>query len=111
MFSFHHRQGYPFHNHYAAWETVVVGRKLLMTFPPELRSLAVQDIEALTLIPPHRLILNLSRWLDQHNISVCTLKPGDTVFIPCNHYHATLNIGDTVAVGSMKTDISDGSDS
>ena len=33
--------------------------------------------------------------------SVCILDPGDAVFFPCNHYHLTLNIGDTVAVGGV----------
>ena len=29
------------------------------------------------------------------------VKPGDALFIPCNWWHATLNIGETVAVGGQ----------
>lgn len=30
------------------------------------------------------------------------VKPGDALFIPCNWWHATLNIGETVAVGGQQ---------
>ena len=32
---------------------------------------------------------------------VAVLGPGETLFIPCNWYHATVNLADTVAVGGQ----------
>jgi hypothetical protein len=115
-------QGYPFHNHGAAWETVVIGHKLVLSFPPGL-ALAGDLMEALALAPPRQLLSyrsplrallenatrmgsakeTLRNMLDTAEISACLLGPGDTVLLPCNTFHATLNIGDTVAVGSMHT--------
>ena len=121
------RQGYPFHNHLAAWETVVIGRKLVLSFPPSLQ-LPAQLMEALALAPPEQLLVpasplrsllenatatdrgsggrrseSLGSTLARLGISTCLLNPGDTVFLPRNYFHSTLNFGDTVAVGSMRT--------
>jgi hypothetical protein len=35
----------------------------------------------------------------------CVLRPGDTIFIPCNYYHATINLEDTVAIGGQTGDV------
>jgi hypothetical protein len=37
----------------------------------------------------------------------CVLQPGQTVYIPCNWYHATLNIGETLAAGGQQAEGSD----
>ena len=123
------RQGYPFHNHAAAWETVVVGYKLVLSFPPSL-ALSREVMDALTLAPPRQLLpaarggatpalralleiaasnltnrteTRLSSVLEALGISHCLLAAGDTAYFPCGVYHATLNVGDTVAVGAMHT--------
>ena len=31
----------------------------------------------------------------------CIVNPGETVFIPCNYYHATINLEATVAIGKQ----------
>lgn len=120
------RQGYPFHNHLAAFETVVIGRKLVLSFSPSLQ-LPAELMDALTLAPPEQLLVpnsplrsllgnataadgvsgssgeSLGSTLARVGIATCLLSPGDTVFLPCNTFHSTLNFGDTVAVGSMRT--------
>jgi len=37
----------------------------------------------------------------------CVLQPGQTVYIPCNWYHATLNIGETLAAGGQQAEGTD----
>lgn len=31
----------------------------------------------------------------------CTVHPGETIFIPCNFYHATINREATIAIGKQ----------
>ena len=38
----------------------------------------------------------------QKRLQWVVLTPGDALFIPCNWWHATLNIGETVAVGGQQ---------
>jgi hypothetical protein len=35
----------------------------------------------------------------------CILRPGETVFIPRNWYHATLNLGQTLAAGGQQPEV------
>jgi hypothetical protein len=75
--------------------------------PPTLRSLFTPRSNVST-NPTDIWAPTLRQKLEQYGISVCMLQPGDTIYIPCNYYHATLNVGDTVAVGSMRTRGGDG---
>jgi hypothetical protein len=34
----------------------------------------------------------------------CVLTPGQSIYIPCNWHHATLNIGETLAAGGQQAD-------
>jgi hypothetical protein len=105
--------GLPFHNHGAAWLTVVAGRKLVVLAPasagvgnPAMLALQHQSpvswvisgqtemlatFEAAGLLgPDHELPLH------------CVLHPGETIYVPCNTYHATLNLDETLAFGGQQ---------
>lgn len=110
-------QGLPFHNHASAWQTIVVGRKVFLLLPP----LSTNTSESWLRPEPwfeeilSTLFLPSSmQFLRQHAddawrmvpeaaraLRVVVLGPGDTLFIPCNWYHATINLDDTVAVGAQ----------
>ena len=112
-------QGLPFHNHATAWQTVVLGRKAFLLLPP----LAVGEGSWLRPEPYFTEILSTmffpssQQFLARHAadlwrlvpqaaelLRVVVLGPGETLFIPCNWYHATINLADTVAVGGQATD-------
>jgi hypothetical protein len=110
-------QGLPFHNHASAWQTVVVGRKVFLLLPPLSANTSeswlrpepwFEEILSTLFLPATR------QFLRQHAsdawrmvpeaaraLRVVVLGPGDTMFIPCNWYHATINLDDTVAVGGQ----------
>lgn len=105
--------GLPFHNHGPAWLTVVAGKKLVVLAPPR----RDEPSEAFMLLqhrPPISWAVGKPEQVQQTFTSAglltrdgtyplhCILEPGDTVFIPCNWYHATLNIGDTLAFGGQQ---------
>eukprot|EP01051_Picozoa_sp_SAG22_P022229 SAG22_NODE_5246_length_1054_cov_0.832461_1_plen_320_part_10 len=106
-------RGLPFHNHQAAWEAVVVGAKLFVLFEPTATSLPGW----LLLRPLSELLRRpdgpLSRALASgrlpaeaggHAVQWALLWPGDSIYVPDDYWHATLNIGDTVAVGASGSD-------
>ena len=110
-------QGLPFHNHASAWQTVVVGRKAFLLLPPLSANTSeswlrpepwFEEILSTLFLPATR------QFLRQHAndawrmvpeaaraLRVVVLGPGDTMFIPCNWYHATINLDDTIAVGGQ----------
>eukprot|EP00039_Didymoeca_costata_P032935 m.39950 g.39950 ORF g.39950 m.39950 type:complete len:462 (+) comp9612_c0_seq2:416-1801(+) len=99
------KEGLAFHNHGSAWESVVVGRKLFLFLPP-LSSPPPPDVisllqqAAMFVAKPLHFIKHY--WKSLRALLqplVCILEPGDAVYIPCNMYHMTFNIGDTMAVG------------
>lgn len=107
-------QGLPLHNHASAWQTVVVGRKAYFLLPP-LHSASwlrreewfVDLLATLFLRPSSELLqqhlTELARRVPEAAalLQTVVLGPGETLFIPCNWYHATLNLADTVAVGGQ----------
>ncbi len=44
---------------------------------------------------------NVRRQSERGVLQWVVVKPGDALFIPCNWWHATLNIGETIAVGGQ----------
>jgi hypothetical protein len=110
-------QGLPFHNHASAWQTVVVGRKAFLLLPPLSANTSeswlrpepwFEEILSTLFLP------STMQFLRQHAhdawrmvpqaaraLRVVVLGPGDTLFIPCNWYHATINLDDVVAVGGQ----------
>ena len=130
-------KGLPFHNHAAAWQTVISGRKLFLFLPPlPLNQTTVksdwtprfacarpmphafltyfchacrdqQMLEKLFLpLPSHLIRRTLGEVLRAKPMLAqllqhCTVNPGETVFIPCNYYHATINLEATVAIGKQ----------
>ena len=90
--------GLPWHNHEAAWEAVVHGRKLFLLLPPMLARPG-PPVEELYLPPTLAFIRgHLAAWPGVWHV---LLEAGDVLWIPCNWWHATLNIGETVAVGGQ----------
>jgi hypothetical protein len=62
------------------------------------------------LAPVHDILSkHLPELRDTLGVKTCVLEPGDLVYLPCNWYHATVNIGTTVAVGGA-VDASAGGD-
>eukprot|EP00039_Didymoeca_costata_P004070 m.71173 g.71173 ORF g.71173 m.71173 type:complete len:572 (+) comp12220_c0_seq1:163-1878(+) len=116
-------QGLPFHNHAYAWQSTVIGAKLFLFLPPlnrdfwgnslneEMRQKAILDDLiakfAKIILPDPRVIVKLflKQFMEEVGNSVqlqhVIVYPGDVVFIPCNWYHATLNLADTVAIGGQ----------
>jgi hypothetical protein len=100
--------GLPFHNHGAAWLTVLVGKKLIVVSPPRGQGVPNVRFQALQHRPPvswstaqSQQVASLFRGAGvkhQH----CILGAGDTVFVPCNYYHATLNLGQSLALGGQQ---------
>lgn len=101
------RVGLPLHNHGSAWEAVVVGKKLVVVIPPlpgpiPSEVIGIMDQAHLFVGSPWAAVRDvLERLWPTLRPKVCVLGPGDAIFLPCNHYHLTLNIGDTVAVGGV----------
>ena len=117
--------GLALHNHGEAFEAVVIGQKLVVFLPPlpyahdmraadatvtarlHLLSMPVSQLVALPAVQRDALLI-ASGW-NNSDFTSCVLAPGDAVWIPCNYYHGTMNIGDTVAVGGQYSQVSQGS--
>ena len=109
--------GLALHNHGEAFEAVVVGRKLVLFLPPlphdrgsrtsaateaaRLRLLSVPVGELVALPDGQRDALLIAAGWNASDLTSCLLAPGDAIWIPCNYYHGTMNIGDTVALGGQ----------
>lgn len=109
--------GLPFHNHAAAWQGPIRGKKLFAFLPPlgddsatdwlPSGSLGQEALHRLILPSPLSLFTEHFSWLSRNAPEVagkmqhCVLEPGDAVYIPCNWYHATLNLEHTIAVGGQ----------
>jgi hypothetical protein len=113
-------QGLPFHNHASAWQTVVIGRKAFLLLPPLSADTAgdswlraepwFEEILSTLFLPSTAQFLqrhasDLWRMVPEaaQALRVVVLGPGDSLFVPCNWYHATINLDDTVAVGGQAT--------
>eukprot|EP00040_Diaphanoeca_grandis_P030154 m.177793 g.177793 ORF g.177793 m.177793 type:complete len:589 (+) comp31910_c0_seq2:233-1999(+) len=111
--------GLPFHNHAAAWQTVISGEKLFFFLPPLTkeswghalpRERADKLLSKLFLATSVDLIRSkiteamVELKLDKQTIGLqhCVVQPGDVIWIPCNWYHATVNIGTTLAAGGQQ---------
>ena len=109
--------GLALHNHGEAFEAVVVGRKLVLFLPPlpyarDIRTSAATEAARLRLmsVPVRELValpdgqrdeLLIAAGWNASDLTSCVLTPGAAVWIPCNYYHGTMNIGDTVALGGQ----------
>lgn len=97
------RQGLPFHSHGSTWEAVVHGLKIVVLVRPS-EFLSDAAMNALFPAPTGDPLILLEqvdqlRQMDGVEVMGHLLKPGEVIFIPCFWWHATLNIGDTIAVG------------
>mmetsp|Transcript_1096 Transcript_1096/g.1440 ORF Transcript_1096/g.1440 Transcript_1096/m.1440 type:complete len:472 (+) Transcript_1096:227-1642(+) len=93
----------------SAWNALIRGRKLWVIFPPELKKRVVkgkdhinhevEDDEAIdwfvNILP--RILKHGGESLSKKMISFLQ-RPGETVFVPTNWWHAVLNLDDTVAI-------------
>eukprot|EP00388_Colpodella_angusta_P017406 GDKJ01043014.1.p1 GENE.GDKJ01043014.1~~GDKJ01043014.1.p1 ORF type:complete len:290 (-),score=30.52 GDKJ01043014.1:23-892(-) len=85
--------GVPFHIHGPVFAEVFHGLKRWFFSPPGKRP--EFDGEELSLFWFERLVSS-GKLIPPKDVTVCTAKPGDMVFIPDQWWHATLNIGETV---------------
>ena len=113
------RAGLPWHNHEASWEAIVTGEKLFLLHPP----VSASDGSMEDFYLPSTADFVLGEGLEKHSgrIMHVLLKPvsgsqilvfcqalteralgsqGDIIFVPCNWWHATLNIGEVTAMAS-----------
>eukprot|EP00927_Polykrikos_kofoidii_P071579 TRINITY_DN67837_c0_g1_i1.p1 TRINITY_DN67837_c0_g1~~TRINITY_DN67837_c0_g1_i1.p1 ORF type:complete len:437 (+),score=53.76 TRINITY_DN67837_c0_g1_i1:56-1312(+) len=89
----HDGAGLSPHVHGDTWLTLVVGLKLWVFEPPSKVSWA----------PRHgSYIRSLVKEGPPSHAILCLQHPGDTVFVPTDWGHATVNIGVTLAVGQQK---------
>lgn len=95
------RQGLPWHNHYTNWEAVASGRKLILFHPPIHATEAdtASRAEKMYMTPTREFILG-GALREYPKTTHILLEAGDIVLIPCNWWHATVNIGETLAIGS-----------
>lgn len=91
--------GINFHYHKDGWNEVIHGRKRWLFYPPTIG------------VPPN----GYNQWesakswfdLNYHRLSAselpfeCVQYPGETMYVPEDWYHATLNIGDTLALAGQ----------
>eukprot|EP01062_Namystynia_karyoxenos_P079656 TRINITY_DN8441_c0_g1_i3.p1 TRINITY_DN8441_c0_g1~~TRINITY_DN8441_c0_g1_i3.p1 ORF type:complete len:546 (+),score=184.17 TRINITY_DN8441_c0_g1_i3:67-1638(+) len=105
--------GLPLHNHNAAWESPVVGRKLVLLLEPASEGGWFEGPKEWRRAAPRRFLSSTEAvvrsggwpqdWAPPGARSAhCLLGVGQVLWIPCNWYHATLNIGDCVAVGGQR---------
>ena len=93
--------GLPFHSHGSAWLAVVFGAKRWFIYEPG------------TMPAPVRRSFNplasTATWARQHwnssllgsGLIVCDQQPGELLYLPERWTHATMNLGETVAVGAQ----------
>lgn len=102
--------GTVLHQHFEAFNAVIVGSKKWFVFPPHV----VPAIE----YPPHRTI---RKWVSEvyepalaGNSRLapleCTVAPGEVLYIPAGWFHATINLGETVSVSKQHRPSMDGID-
>ena len=92
--------GLPFHNHAAAWQRVVSGEKLFLFIPPIGRASWLDELGPDPADVLARLMLSSPRALvTKHLANIaglngtlqhCVVRPGDTVYVPCNWYGTPL---------------------
>jgi len=91
--------GLPFHSHGAAWLGVVHGRKHWFLYPPG----AFSPSDRAMTSP----LAGVKDWTSKVYPKLaakpieCTQQPGEVLFVPTAWLHATLNLGETVAVGGQ----------
>ena len=94
--------GIPWHQHKAAFNEVLLGAKRWSFYPPRIFT-AVADEFGFDPKRPH--VDWLSRVYPKlpttHRPLECVQRPGDVVFVPKDWFHATANVGDTVAVAQQ----------
>ena len=94
--------GTVLHQHFEAFNVLVVGSKRWFLYPPH----TVPPVE----YPPHRTI---RKWLSEVYTPVlagdsklapmeCTVQPGEVLYLPAGWFHATINIGETVSVSKQQ---------
>ena len=83
--------GRYFHQHYAAWNAVVYGRKRWFLVPPQ-AYFGPKQVDAMTSV----------EWAATHRNEVrpleCVQTAGTVLFVPEAWWHATINLADTVGI-------------
>ena len=95
--------GLPRHSHGAAWLATIVGSKFWILHPPATEGESEEWA---------RLPFSAAQWLERlgsssrltlpPDIHWCIQQPGEVMELPPFWHHATVNIGDVVAVGAQR---------
>jgi len=93
--------GLPYHSHGAAWLAVVFGAKRWAVWPPNDFPQDVHNMSGLQ---------NSSTYFRLHHkprrgMLECVQRPGEAVYMPAFWTHATMNLGEVVAVGGQDANI------
>jgi hypothetical protein len=95
--------GLPRHSHGAAWLASIVGSKFWILHPPVSEGGSVEWAA---------LPFSAAQWLArlgsssgrnlQQSVQWCVQQPGDVMVLPAFWHHATVNVGDAIAVGAQR---------
>jgi hypothetical protein len=98
--------GLPFHLHKAGWNEVVYGRKRWLMYPPD----ALIPFGWSEYRPTAQWFHdNYHRLTPQQMPIECVQRANEVMYIPESWHHATINIGETVAVAGQSVGTSPGS--
>eukprot|EP01052_Picozoa_sp_SAG31_P001417 SAG31_NODE_48_length_30945_cov_16.254263_17_plen_313_part_00 len=98
------KQGVPWHNKKASWEAIASGKRLVLLLPPMGQNPGSSLVEGMYL-PPTMQFLRDGGLKKLPRTKHVVLEPGDLLFIPCNWWHATVNIGDVIGIAhDIKSD-------
>merc|ERR1719324_146457 len=86
-------QGLPLHSHGAAWQALVHGKKFWVLLPP----MAAKGLDGSSVTT----LLELSKKKSLGRAFFCLQEPGEVVVVPHLWRHATMNIGDAIAIGGQ----------
>ena len=92
-----HGAGLPFHNHGESWLGLVHGSKHWFLYPPGTAASVPMDV----ISGVQYWARNVLPTLGGNKPMQCTQKPGEILYVPQGWIHATLNIGEAVAVGGQ----------
>eukprot|EP00040_Diaphanoeca_grandis_P027989 m.160575 g.160575 ORF g.160575 m.160575 type:complete len:563 (-) comp31186_c0_seq2:105-1793(-) len=94
--------GLPFHVHGAAWLTTVYGSKLWFLIPPQNWPPVGEASKNFVLSPMQSSTARRLLKQPPSGLKVCLVSSGNAIVVPDGWAHATLNLGETIALGEQR---------